>query len=309
VFFVQVKSRRARREAKVCGRLQAATASIGFPGQIATAGFSGKQLAAIALVLLLSFGSRSVAANWQSTLTKDPPGNFPELRPLRATYRFGWSGLTAATGDVHFTRASEDRFQLDGTGRTIGFVRALWKLDVNYRALAYAKTLRPVETLQTEDYRSKKIATHLIFTNNGVSCARTEGQGGSAGTKTREFNLPNLVDLHSAMLYLRSQPLADRSTYRVVVYPATSAYLATLTVLGREKTSVRAGTYNAIKIDLQLNRIGKKLDLQPHRKFRRATIWVSDDADRILVRIEAQVFVGTVFAELQSARFDSARSR
>jgi len=48
--------------------------------------------------------------------------------------------------------------------------------------------------------------------------------------------------------------------------------------------------------------------LQPHRKFRRATIWVSDDTDRILLRIEAQVFVGTVFAELQSVRFDSAKS-
>ncbi len=316
-----MKSRRASREAKTCGWLQAANASIGFSEQIARAGLRGKHSAAIVLLLLLSFGSRSVAANWQSTLTKDPPGNFPELRPLRATYRFGWSGLTAATGEVHFgsgltaatgevhfTKTSEGRFQLDGTGRTIGFVRALWKLDVNYRALAHAETLRPVETLQTEDYRSKKITTHLSFTNNGVSRARTEGQGGSAGTKTREFRFPNLFDLHSAMLYLRSQPLSERSTHRVVVYPATSAYLATITVLGREKISVRAGTYTAIKIDLQLNRIGKKLDLQPHRKFRRATIWISDDADRILLRIEAQVFVGTVFAELQSLRFDSARS-
>jgi hypothetical protein len=303
-----VKSRRASREAKTCGRLQAANASIRFSEQIARAGLRGKQSAAIVLLLLLSFGSCSVAANWQSTLTKDPPGNFPELRPLRATYRFGWSGLTAATGEVHFTKTSESRFQLDGTGRTIGFVRALWKLDVNHRALAHAETLRPVETLQIEDYRSKKIITHLSFTNNGVNRARTEGQGGSAGTKTREFRFPNLFDLHSAMLYLRSQPLSEGSTHRVVVYPATSAYLATITVLGREKISVRAGTYTAIKIDLQLNQIGKKLDLQPHRKFRRATIWISDDADRILLRIEAQVFVGTVFAELQSLRFDSARS-
>src|SRR5260370_20495695 len=116
------------------------------------------------IALLVALFAGSLSANWEATLSKEPAGNFPELRPLRATYRFGWSGLTAATGDVHFTRASEDSFQLDGTGRTIGFVRALWKLDVNYRALAYAKTLRPVETLQTEDYRSKKIATHLIFT-------------------------------------------------------------------------------------------------------------------------------------------------
>jgi hypothetical protein len=106
---------------------------------------------------------------------------------------------------------------------------------------------------------------------------------------------------------LRSQPLQAQSVYRLVVYPATNAYLATATVLGREKLSVRAGSYNAIKIDLQLQRIGKNLDLQPHRKFRRATIWVSDDPDRVVLRIEAQVFIGTVFAELQSVHFDEPR--
>src|SRR4029453_4243177 len=109
------------------------------------------------------------------------------------------------------------------------------------------------------------------------------------------------------MLYVRSQPLRDHSVYRVVVYPTNNAYLAIVTVVGREKISVHAGSYNAIKIDLQLNRIGKHFELEPHRKFRRATIWVSDDADRILLRIEAQIFVGTVFAELQSVRFEGAR--
>jgi hypothetical protein len=58
---------------------------------------------------------------------------------------------------------------------------------------------------------------------------------------------------------------------------------------------------------LQLSRIGKDLNLEPHRKFRRATLWISDDNDRILLRIEAQVFVGTVFAELQSVHFENIK--
>jgi hypothetical protein len=254
----------------------------------------------------LAFCSSSLAQNWEATLSKDPVGNFPELRPLRASYRFGWSGLTAATGDVHFTKPSENKFQLDGTGRTIGFVRALWKLDVSYQAIASLETLRPIEAQQIETYRSKKIVTHLTFTNSGVARARTEGKGG-AEAKTRQFNFPNLFDLFSAMLYLRSQPLKDRSVYRVVAYPATNAYLATVTIVGREKISVHAGSYSAIKLDLQLKRIGKHRQLEPHRKFRRATIWVSDDAERLLLRIEAQVFVGTVFAELQSVSFDNPK--
>jgi hypothetical protein len=255
-----------------------------------------------AIIAFLALYSSSFADNWQSMLSKEPAGNFPELRPLHASYRFGWSGFTAATGDVHFVKPSESKLQLDGTGRTIGFVRALWKLDVNYHAVASAQTLRPIEAQQAEIYRSKKIVTHLTFTNNGVTRARTEGKG-TTETKTRPFNFPNLFDLFSAMLYLRSQPLKDGSVYRIVAYPATNAYLATVTVTGREKISVHTGSYNAIKLDLQLKRIGKHLQLEPHRKFRRATIWVSDDADRLLLRIEAQVFVGTVFAELQSVRF------
>src|SRR5215510_16194116 len=261
------------------------------------------RVANCAITILLACSS-AFAANWQATLSKEPAGNFPELRPLHASYRFGWSGVTAATGEVHFTRLSNDTFQLDGTGRTIGLVRALWKLDVTYHAVANSQTLGPIETQQTESYRSKKIATHLTFTNIEVTRARTEG---AAEKKTRQFVLPNLFDLHSAALYLRSQPLKHRSVYRLAVYPATNAYLATVTVAGREKISVHAGSYNAIKFDLQLKRIGKNLELQPHRKFRRATIWVSDDAERLILRIEAQVFVGTVFAELQSVRFDTPK--
>ena len=97
----------------------------------------------------------------------------------------------------------------------MGFVRALWKLDVTYRAFANSQTLAPIETQQTESYRSKKIATHLTFTNSGVTRLRTEGEGAAAKTTTRDFTLPNLFDLHSAALYLRSQPLKQGSVYRV----------------------------------------------------------------------------------------------
>src|SRR5438034_8460838 len=94
-------------------------------------------------VVLLAFCSGSLAANWQATLSKEPPGDFPELRPLRVSYVFGWSGITAATADVHFGKSAENRFQLEGAAHTVGFVRALWRFDLNYHALADANTLRP----------------------------------------------------------------------------------------------------------------------------------------------------------------------
>ena len=261
----------------------------------------------IIAIFLFARTLSAAAPEWEATVTKDPPGNFPAPRPVRTTYHFGWSGITAATGDIHFSK-TDRRFELDAAGKTIGFVRALWKMDASYRGLADAETLRPIESKQTETYRKKKLITDLAFTNSGVVRTRTEVPATGKTSIPVPSNFPGLFDLHSAWLYLRSQPLKDQNVYRIAVYPATSAYLTTVTVLAHEHISVRAGSYNAIKIDLQLKRIGKKMELEPHKKFRRATIWVSDDANRIPLRIEAQIFVGTVFAELQAVRFDQDKN-
>jgi uncharacterized protein DUF3108 len=257
-----------------------------------------------AAIIALSTAASAAAPNWQASLTKSPPGNFAEPRSLRALYHFGWSGLTAATAEANFNRASPDRFQIDGTARTIGLARALWRYDVNYKTADNAHSLAPIETTQDETFRTKKVRTHLAFGSSGVTRTRTDGSGAAT---TKEFPFPKVLSLSAAMLYLRSQPLQQNDVYRVVVYPTTSPYLATLTVTGRERISIRPGSYPAIKMDLQLSKIGKQLELEPHKKFRKATVWLSDDADRLPLRIEAQIFVGTIFAELQSVKFEQER--
>ena len=265
----------------------------------------GRTLRAVTCLALIAAGAAR-AASWESSITAGPPGPFPAPRPLVATYHFGWSGITAATAEVRFTRKA-DRFELQGNGRTTGFVRALWKMDVTHHAVADAARLRPIEMEQTENIRSKKVVTKLRFGPTGVTRVRAETKGGVATpSTTKQFSLTNLFDLHSALLYIRSQNLRDLSVQRVAVFPAASPYLATITVTGRETISVAAGSFKAIRCDLQLSKIDKNGDLQPHKKFRRGTIWISDDNDRILLRIEAQIFVGTVFGELQSVRFEGA---
>lgn len=257
-------------------------------------------------LILVAISSAAVAAppQWLGSLTKNPAGNFSEPRSLRAIYHFGWSGLTAATGEAHCSRVSPDRFQIEAAGRTIGLARALWRYDVTYKSIDNSHNLMPIETIQDEVLRSKKVATHLTFGSSGVTRARTDGNDPQT---TKDFTFPRVFSLSAAMLYLRSQPLQDHDVYRVVVYPTTSPYLATLTVTGREKISLRPGTYQAIKMDLQLSKVSKGLELEPHKKFHKATVWLSDDADRLPLRIEAQIFVGSIFVELQSVQFDQPR--
>ena len=243
------------------------------------------------------------ATDWPSTLTDDARGNFPDLRAGHATYVYGWSGITAGTSEVSFRHGEQRTFVLEGKGRSVGLARILWRFDLSYRSVASAQTLRPLEAHQVETARGKRIETNLKFSDEGVNSRRLEGN--RATPTVKDFTLENLNDLQSVFLYLRSQPLRDHNVYRVAVYPANSAYVATVTVLGREHLRVRSGNYNAIKMDLKLQRVNKKNELEPHRKFKRANIWLSDDNDRVLLRIESQIFVGTVTAELQSIRFDN----
>jgi hypothetical protein len=43
--------------------------------------------------------------------------------------------------------------------------------------------------------------------------------------------------------------------------------------------------------------------LAPYPKFKRAYAWISDDADRLLLKVSGEIFVGSVWVELQSVKF------
>lgn len=261
------------------------------------------QLCAVAFVCA---AQAAFGEGWEETVPPYAPGSFPPPRPVNVRYAFGWNDLTAATAELQFSRVG-DRFQLKGSAQTIGLARTLWKFDTEQVSTSDAATLRPIHVKEVEQARSKEWNTELTFAPERVTAQRTETSEKGTKTKTRKFDFPNVMSLSSALLYLRSKPLADGNTERLVVYPTTNPYLCSVAVLGREEISVPAGSYNAIKLEVKLNKIGKKRELQPHKKFKRAIVWMSDDADRLILRIESQIFLGTVFGELQSAQFPNGK--
>jgi hypothetical protein len=256
----------------------------------------------IGALLLAPLATSSSVPDWQKAVTPLPRGDFPNPRSLVATYEFGWSSLTAATGEVRFAN-SGNKLQIAATGQTIGIVRGLWRFDTHHLAIADASTLQPISMHQVDEFRSKTLTTDLTFHPGRVDRFRTDTSSSKPPSKKAFTFASGIYDLHSALLMVRSQPMKAGDVYRLIVYPATNSYLATLTVSGRSTLTTPAGTYPAIKLDLHLKKVGKHNELEPHKKFRRATVWVSDDSDRLLLRVEASVFVGTIFAELQSVRF------
>ncbi len=255
------------------------------------------------LAVVLAFCS--VAAHgedWQKKLTPTT-GAFPPMRPMHATYRFGWSKFSAATADFDYAKTKDGFMKLDVDTKTAGFVRKLWSMDATHTALFDPATLRPVSALQTEVYKDETLTTKLDFTAEGVARLRTSKPPDKNPPKTKHFQFPGVLDLYGALLFVRSQPLQKGDTVRLVVYPAVDPYLAEVKVREREKIEVGKKSYDAIKLELKLRRITKKLELEKHAKFKRATAWLSDDRERLLLKIQAEVSVGSVWTEMESVKF------
>ena len=183
----------------------------------------------VTLVLFFAAVSAVFAQEWESTVTPYAPGSFPELKPVHLQYSFGWGSVIAASAELHITRP-DGHYRLEGSGATTGATRALWKFDGKQTAVTDAHTLLPVEVHETEAGRNKISETEVSFTAAGVTSRREEHRGPAIKSKTREFAFPHLMSMSSALLYLRSQALSDGAVQRIVVYPATTAYLCTVNV-------------------------------------------------------------------------------
>jgi hypothetical protein len=224
------------------------------------------------------------------------------LRPLKAVYRFGWSGIVAAQANFDLTKP-RGQFQLNLNTQTTGFVRTLWKMDSQHTANCTASTLRPIHLQQVEKYKSETETTTANFSPEGARRTTQVTPTTEPPDKEHRFKCPNVFDLQTALLFVRSQRLQQGDHLRMVVFPAKAGYLTDIEVVGREKLKVAAGTYDAIKCQVRLQGISKRMELEPHKKFKRAFAWLSDDRDRLLLKIDAEIFVGSVWAELQSVEF------
>src|SRR5271166_6005083 len=194
---------------------------------------------------------------------------------------------------------AEDKFEVEATGATSGFARGLFRLDVYHRATESKATLTPIHFYQEEKYRSEIIKTNVDFKPDQVTGLR-EKIPSDHPPKPNIFKFNSVFDMTTALLWVRSQPLADGETESLVVWASNAPYLATVKVVGRETIKINGQKRKAIKLDLKLKGIDKKLRLKEHSLFKSGRGWLSDDENRVPLRIEADIFIGYVFAQLES---------
>lgn len=228
------------------------------------------------------------------------PGPFPPVRPFTGEFRFGWSGIEAGVARAELVQEGSG-LRVWVRGGTCGWVRALWRLDAEHQAHMDVAAWRAREFETVERYATRELHTRALLDATGAQRLRQRKPGPPA--RWKRVRLPELRDLVGAMLFIRSQPLRPGHKVSLPVFPGDSPFWVEVECVGRGEALGRP----ALKLDVRAWRLrlerGQPPKLEPHRRFRRAGVWISDDEHRLPLRAEAEVFVGKVYGELRDVRW------
>ena len=256
-------------------------------------------------LLVTTLAAGTLAADdppWKKQLSAGAPGPFMPVPSGTIDLQLSWKGMIDA-GKLRMEWAPPDAkkpgfYVVRSSAQSIGLAAALFPYQNSFWAELDPVSLKPrlfhaVETddQETKTSTSKFFDDHLEYKESAKSLS-----DGKVSDKSADFQFAPVFEIFSAMLMVRSQKLADGDQIVFVVQPFDSANLVRVTVKGHEIHNDR----KTIHLTVAMDHIARKsLTLKPYKKLKGdASLWLSDDADRIPVEFRAAVFIGDVRATL-----------
>ena len=244
------------------------------------------------------------APAWKSELTSPAPGPFAKPALSTLDLQLSWNGMiNSGTVRMEFAPADAKKpgaYVIRSSTASQGPAAALFPYQSNFWSELDPKTLRP-RFFQSVETGKKAVTTTVRHSVGRVESREiTKQKSGATKQTDKVFKSPAIFDLFSAMLHVRSQKLDAGDKIALVIHPFDNPYLLRVKVAGREVHNGR----KTIRLTMGMQKIDRKTqELMPYKKLKKdATLWLSDDADRIPVEIRAAVFIGDVRATLAGHR-------
>jgi hypothetical protein len=163
-----------------------------------------------------------------------------------------------------------------------------------------AETGRPLEMTTEVEYGSTQYSATATWSDGGsivdVVWARKDTSG--AGKVHFDFKGGLAHDAHSAMAEIREWRAPEGSRRTVWVVGGRRLWRADLVVGPSETLGTAMGNRPTIRLDGTAYRARGNLSLDASKKPRTFTVWVSDDADRVPLRVRAGTELGDVVIDL-----------
>ncbi len=253
-------------------------------------------------ISLLMLPLLQAAPTWQGELTSPEPGPFLKPVPMVLDLQVSWNGtINAGTVRLEFAPPEVHKsgaYVVRSSAASHGAAAALFPYQSNFWSEMDPTTWRPHYFHAIETDKKEKVVTTVrhepahVESEEAAKLLKT----GNVKLTTHTFTYAPVFDIFSAMLHVRSQKLAAGDHITLVIHPFDTPYLLRVNVQCREIHNGR----DTIRLNVGMRKIDRKtLELLPYKKLKQdATLWLSDDADRIPIELRAAVFIGDVRATL-----------
>ncbi|MDF1823751.1 MAG: DUF3108 domain-containing protein [Verrucomicrobiales bacterium] len=239
---------------------------------------------------------------WMKEVTRLPPGDNANLRPVKLAYTLAWNNrVNAGEFEISIVRneGGKSRFIGDAKGKSTGFARLLWPYDFRARSIVDESSLRPITFQLVEKERNESSNYDIIFEDKRqIFTTTSKKDDEEARTATSRFSFDFGQDVLSSAFYLRSQELKQGEKITMLVTPFNRPYVARLQVIGREERKIKGRKYKTIKLDATIGKVNEDLTLKHYEKIKKTTLWVSNDEYRIPLELQSQISVGFVSARI-----------
>lgn len=223
-----------------------------------------------------------------------------EILVFNAMYHSRMTGSVTA-GDARL-EIMHDNTQVDGrttmhikgTANTRGVFNLFFRVENYYHSYVDEKTLAPLRfhrNIREGRYR-REDNVHFDHQNNLAFSERDT-----------TIIPPFVQDIISALYFARTFDMAHvkpGDSFEVDFYLSDSVYVSRILFEGREQITTRLGTFNTLVFKPQVQE-GTVFN-QPYPM----TLWISDDKNKIPIRVESGLIVGT--ARLDLAQFGGLRN-
>ncbi len=208
----------------------------------------------------------------------------------------GEATISVAQDAVKF--GNKPTFHLVGTGKSASAFDWFFKVRDRYDSFVDETTLLPQFFMRKVDEGGFIINQEYLFNHQNKNVlVQRNGTDVPRNAVNKLFDIPNLThDILSAFYYARNADFGAIEAGKmlsVMTFFDEELFPLNLKIVGRETLNTKAGKIRCIKLRpvIQEGRVFKdEEDL---------TMWVSDDLNRIPVRLQAEVVVGSIKMDLK----------
>ncbi len=223
-------------------------------------------------------------------LTMHSQNNLPYKTGEQLDFDISYGGITVGSAEMEIL--SQERlnqtpvFHIIAKGRTSRFFDFFFKVRDVYETYLDTLNIRPVKFIRDiheGDYKKKQLY-NFKHSESLVFC------------KDRSYAISlNTQDMLSAFFYARTfnkKDLKKTNSFFIPIFMDEEIYLLEILYLYNQKIKTKFGKINCMVF---------KPKMQQGRVFEDGEdmkIWISDDKNRLLVKVEAKILVGTIKALL-----------